>query len=89
MPYGPKAMPGLRRHVTHLPRSDGTTNGKLVEVKTISPEKSSDVVLVKRQGDFMQLLIVRIDQDFQFKSKLRQGRTQGSGRPVSLRASQG
>lgn len=61
---------GLRRHATHAPGSDGTINGKLVEVKTISPEKSSDRVLVKSQGDFEQLLIVRIDRDFQFQGKL-------------------
>ena len=61
---------GLRRHGTHTPGSDGTINGKLVEVKTISPEKTSDRVLVKNQGDFEQLLIVRIDQDFQFQARL-------------------
>lgn len=61
---------GLRRHATHTPGSDGTIDGKLVEVKTISPEKASDLVLVKSQGNFEQLLIVRIDQDFQFSSKL-------------------
>jgi hypothetical protein len=61
---------GLRRHETHSAGSDGTIAGKLVEVKTISPEKASDRVLVKSQGDFEQLLIVRIDRDFQFQSKL-------------------
>lgn len=61
---------GLRRHGTHKAGSDGTINGKLVEVKTISPEKCGDRVLVKSQGDFEQLLIVRIDQDFQFQGKL-------------------
>jgi hypothetical protein len=61
---------GLRRHSTHTAGSDGTINGKLVEVKTISPEKSNDRVIVKSQGDFEQLLIVRIDQDFQFQGKL-------------------
>lgn len=61
---------GLRRHGTHAAGSDGTIAGKLVEVKTISPEKVSDRVLVKSQGDFEQLLIVRIDRDFQFQGKL-------------------
>jgi len=61
---------GLRRHGTHTAGSDGTISGKLVEVKTISPEKSSDRVAVKSQGDFEQLLIVRIDSDFQFQAKL-------------------
>lgn len=61
---------GLRRHGTHEAGSDGTINGKLVEVKTISPEKGSDRVLVKSQGNFEQLLIIRIDEEFQFKGKL-------------------
>lgn len=61
---------GLRRHETHRAGSDGTIAGKLVEVKTISPEKSSDHVLVKSQGNFEQLLIVRIDRDFQFQGKV-------------------
>ena len=60
---------GLRRHGTHTAGSDGTIAGKLVEVKTISPEKASDRILVKSQGDFEQLLIVRIDRDFQFQGK--------------------
>ena len=42
---------GLRRHATHRAGSDGTIDGKLVEVKSISPEKASDQVIVKSQGD--------------------------------------
>ncbi len=61
---------GLCRHATHRPGSDGTINGRRVEVKSISPERSSDAVFVKSQGDFEQLLIVRIDENFEFKSKL-------------------
>lgn len=61
---------GLRRHGSHKCGSDGTIDGKLVEVKTISPEKAGDHVLVKSQGDFEKLLIVRIDQDFEFTGKL-------------------
>jgi hypothetical protein len=61
---------GLRRHGTHEPGSDGTIDGKLVEVKTISPEKTGDRVLVKSKGNFEQLLIVRIDGDFRFRGKL-------------------
>jgi hypothetical protein len=61
---------GLRRHGTHEAGSDGTISGKLVEVKTISPEKTGDWVRVKSSGDFEQLLIVRIDRDFQFQGKL-------------------
>lgn len=61
---------GLVRHVAHTAGSDGMINDRLVEVKTISPEKGSDRVLVKSQGDFEQLLIVRIDGEFRFSSKL-------------------
>ena len=61
---------GLRRHKTHTAGSDGTISGRLVEVKTISPEKASDRVPVKSQGNFEQLLIVRIDREFQFSAKL-------------------
>ena len=41
-------------------------------MKTISPEKASDRVVVKSRGDFEQLLIVRIDSDFRFSAKLLQ-----------------
>jgi hypothetical protein len=61
---------GLRRHATHEAGSDGTIAGKLVEVKTISPEKSNNHVLVKLEGDFEQLLIIRIDENFRFTGKL-------------------
>lgn len=61
---------GLCRHGTHRAGSDGTIDGRLVEVKTISPEKSSDQVVVKSQGDFEQLLLVRIDENFGFAGKL-------------------
>jgi hypothetical protein len=61
---------GLRRHRTHEPGSDGTINGKLIEVKTISPEKNSNRVVVKRKGNFEKLLIIRIDENFNFEGKL-------------------
>lgn len=61
---------GLRRHATHQAGSDGKINGLLVEVKTISPEKGNGRVLVKSQGNFEKLLIVRINEDFEFEGKL-------------------
>jgi hypothetical protein len=82
---------GLRRHGTHQEGSDGTIAGKRVEVKTISPEKGSDHVLVKRQGDFEQLLIVRIDEDFQFTGKLidRERLRDGGGKFLKARLRDG
>ena len=61
---------GLRRHETRSAKSDGTIADKLIEVKTISPEKASDFVQVKSQGNFEQLLIIRIDHNFLFQAKL-------------------
>jgi hypothetical protein len=82
---------GLRRHGTHKAGSDGTIDGKLVEVKTISPERSGDRVLVKRHGNFEQLLIVRIDEDFQFTGKLidRGTLSDGGGRFLRARMHEG
>jgi hypothetical protein len=78
---------GLCRHGTHRAGSDGTIDGKLVEVKTISPEKASAEVLVKSQGDFEQLLVVRIDQNFEFTGKLfdREELSGGQGRFLRTR----
>ncbi|MBQ9681950.1 MAG: hypothetical protein IJV35_01615 [Neisseriaceae bacterium] len=50
--------------------SDGIINGKLVEVKTISPVKQNNKVFVKSQGDFELLLIIRISKNFEFEAKL-------------------
>jgi hypothetical protein len=78
---------GLCRNMTHQAGSDGTIDGRLVEVKTISPEKASDQVMVKSQGDFEQLLIVRIDENFEFTGKLidREHLTNGGGRFLRAR----
>lgn len=78
---------GLRRHGTRQAGSDGTIEGKLVEVKTISPEKASDQVSVKSQGNFEQLLIVRIDENFEFTGKLidRGELADGGGRFLRVR----
>lgn len=78
---------GLRRHGSHQAGSDGTIAGRLVEVKTISPEKANAHVVVKRQGNFEQLLIVRIDEQFQFTGKLidRQRLSDGGGRFLRAR----
>lgn len=61
---------GLRRHGSLKAGSDGTIEGRLVEVKTISPEKKAPKVSVKRKGDFEQLLVVSISPDFEFQSRL-------------------
>jgi len=59
----------------------------MVEVKTVSPEKGNDHVLVSRERDFEQLLIVRIDENFQFTGKLidRSRLMDGGGRFLRAR----
>lgn len=39
-------------------------------MKTISPEKHGDTIHVKRAGNFNKLLVVRINEDFDFEAKL-------------------
>jgi hypothetical protein len=82
---------GLRRHETHRAGSDGTIDGRRVEVKTISPERAGDDVVVKSQGDFEQLLIVRIDNNFAFTGKLfdRNELARGGGRFLRVRLREG
>lgn len=78
---------GLIRHPKHQAGSDGTIGGVLVEVKTISPEKKSDRVVVKRAGDFEKLLIVRISEDLWFSSTLidRSQLSNGTGATIKAR----
>jgi len=39
-------------------------------VKTISPEKTNKTVQVKRAGNFNKLLVVKIDENFEFDARL-------------------
>lgn len=61
---------GVERHPAHQSGSDGLLNGELVEIKTISPTRRGDKVVVKRSGDFRKLIIVRISEDLEFEARL-------------------
>ena len=76
--YG-EAKYGIKRHKPNTPGSDGRMGNDFVEIKTISPLKSSDTVIVKRAGNFNKLLIVKISPDFQFKAKLLDRKSLGKG----------
>jgi len=41
-----------------------------VEVKTITPFKNSDRITLNRKGNFSKVLVVKIDADFEVRSKL-------------------
>jgi hypothetical protein len=61
---------GIRRHKPNTPGSDGKLGNDYIEVKTISPEKSTTEVQVKRAGNFNKLLVVKISEGFQFESRM-------------------
>src|SRR5258706_10171848 len=61
---------GVKRHRPKTQGSDGKIGNDFVEVKTISPEKSTHKVEVKRSGNFSKLLVVRINEHFEFEGKL-------------------
>ena len=61
---------GVKRHAPGTAGSDGRIGNDWIEIKTISPEKSKDAVVVKRAGNFNKLLVVKIDEEFQFQAKL-------------------
>ena len=61
---------GLSLHRPHVQGSDGKLGNDFVEVKTISPEKTKSTVTVRRRGNFSKLLVVKIDDEFNFEGRL-------------------
>jgi hypothetical protein len=78
---------GIRRHRPRVSGSDGRRGNDFIEIKTISPEKSSDRVQVKRSGNFNKLLVVKITKEFEFQSRIidrkRLNKTTGKHMKVS------
>lgn len=60
---------GIKRHKPHTQGSDGKLGNDYVEIKTISPEKDGEKVQVKRAGNFNKLLVVKINEDFEFEGR--------------------
>lgn len=61
---------GLRRHRLYAAGSDGRLGNDFIEIKTIGPGNRSKKVRVKRSGNFNKLIVVRIDDDFQFEARV-------------------
>lgn len=78
---------GLKRHQPGTQGSDGRIGNDWVEVKTISPEKGSTTAFVKRAGNFNKLLIVRINEDFEFQAKMidRKMIKKGTGKGAKIK----
>ena len=76
-----KVKYGIARHKPHTQGSDGKLGNDYVEIKTISPEKGGDHILVKRAGNFSKLLVIKITEDFTFEGRFldRKGLKKGKG----------
>ncbi len=61
---------GIKLHRNYAQGSDGKLGNDFVEVKTITPFKSSDTVTINLERNFSKLLIVKIDADFEVSGKL-------------------
>ena len=60
--------------------SDGVLGNDFVEVKTITPDKRSDGVRLKRAGNFGKLVVVKISDDFQFAARMVNRQLLGKGK---------
>jgi hypothetical protein len=73
---------GIERHKPHTRGSDGKLGNDFVEIKTISPEKGGDQIEVKRAGNFNKLLVIKINENFEFEGRLiaRKQLSKGEGK---------
>jgi len=60
---------GIKRHKPHTRGSDGKLGNDFVEIKTISPEKDGGQIQVKRAGNFNRLLVIKINEKFEFEGR--------------------
>ena len=81
---------GLKRHRPGKEGSDGKLGDNFVEVKTISPEKNTAKVQVKRSGNFNKLLVVKINEKFDFEARMIDRKTikKGKGKYANVSWSQ-
>lgn len=61
---------GLKLHRNYAQGSDGRIGNDFVEVKTITPFKSDDVVTLNMARNFNKVLIVKINENFEITGKL-------------------
>jgi hypothetical protein len=61
---------GLKLNRNYAQGSDGRIGNDLVEVKTITPFKSNDVITLNMARNFSKILIVKINEDFEIRGKL-------------------
>lgn len=78
---------GVKRHKPHAQGSDGKLGNDFVEIKTISPEKDGGRVQVKRAGNFNRLLVIKINEHFDFEGRFIERRSLSKGDGVYAKVS--
>lgn len=75
---------GLKLHRNYAQGSDGKIGNHFVEVKTITPFKSNDVVALNLKRNFSKVLVVKVSADFEVRGKAHrpEGAPQDQGRPA-------
>jgi hypothetical protein len=55
---------------------------KSISPHPITPERASEKIVVKRKGNFNKLLVVKINEDFEFEARMldRKNMSKGSGK---------
>lgn len=61
---------GLKLHRNYAEGSDGKIGNHFVEVKTITPFKSTSSITLNLNRNFSKVLMVKIDADFEVQGKL-------------------
>lgn len=77
---------GIIRHHPGTQGSDGRLGNDWIEIKTISPEKKTDTIQVKRAGNFNELIVVKISDEFKFQAKkiTRKSLEKGKGKHMKV-----
>jgi len=70
---------GIKRHKPGTQGSDDRLGNNFVEIKTITPEKKTEKVTVKRMGNFNKLAVVKISADFDFQARMINRKIMGKG----------
>ena len=70
---------GIKRHKPRTQGSDGRLGNDFIEIKTITPEKRKEKVSVKRTGHFNKLLVVKINDKFEFEARMLDRKHMGKG----------
>ena len=61
---------GIKLNKNYAQGADGRLGNDHVEIKTITPFKSRDEVVVKLTGNFSKLLVVKINEDFEISARM-------------------